>query len=126
MGTLEAWRNMREVCIVGVGLHEFMKPGDSSVARMGRTAILAALDDAGAEFKDIEAGFSGRVQDVTGTGQFLFGEVGQTGILIDNVEKACASASTAVRMATWVIGAGLYDVVLCTGVEKMARGLLGA
>lgn len=125
MGTLEAWRNMREVCIVGVGLHEFMKPGDSSVAKMGRTAILAALDDAGAEFKDIEAGFSGRVQDVTGTGQFVFGEVGQTGILIDNVEKACASASTAVRMAAWVIGAGLYDVVLCTGVEKMFRGLLG-
>jgi len=126
MGTLEAWRNMREVCIVGVGMHKFMKPGNNSVTEMGREAILAALDDAGANFGDIEAGFCGRVAEITGTGVGVFGEVGQTGILIDNVEKACASASTAVRMATWVIGAGLYDVVLCAGVERMFRGLLGA
>ena len=126
MGTLEAWRNMREVCIVGVGLHKFGRWPEKGVGAMGREAIVAALEDAGAEFKDMEAGFSGRVQSVTGTGLQVFGEVGQTGILIDNVEKACASSSTAVRMATWVIGAGLYDVVLCTGVEKMQRGLLGA
>ena len=42
MGTLEAWRNMREVCIVGVGMHKFMKPGNNSVTEMGREAILAA------------------------------------------------------------------------------------
>ncbi len=126
MSTLEAWKKMREVCIVGVGLHKFGRWPEKSVGALGREAILAALEDAGADFKDIEAGFSGRVQDVTGTGQYVFGEVGQTGILIDNVEKACASASTAIRMATWVVGAGLYDVVLCTGVEKMQRGLLGA
>lgn len=126
MGTLEAWKNMREVCVVGVGLHPFMKPGSGSVNDMGRTAILEALDDAGARFTDIQAGFCGRVNNITGTGQNVFGEVGQNGILIDNVEKACASASTALRIATWVIGAGLYDVVLCAGVESMRRGLLGA
>jgi benzoylsuccinyl-CoA thiolase BbsB subunit len=126
MSTLEAWKNMREVSIVGVGMHKFGRWPEKSVGDLAREAIVAALEDAGAEFKDIEAGFSGRVQEVTGTGQRVFGEVGQTGILIDNVEKACASASTAIRMAAWVIGAGLYDVVLCTGVEKMRRGLLGA
>ena len=126
MGTLEAWRNMREVCVVGVGMHKFMKPEGNSVTVMGREAILAALDDAGADFKDIEAGFCGRVNAITGTGQAVFGEIGQTGILIDNVEKACASASTALRIATWVIAAGLYDVCLCAGVEVMFRGLLGA
>jgi len=126
MGTLEAWRNMREVCVVGVGIHKFMRPGEGSLTAMGREAILAALEDAGAEFRDIQAGFCGRVNQITGTGISVFGEVGQTGILIDNVEKACASASTALRLATWVIGAGLYDVVLCAGVETMSRGLLGA
>jgi len=115
---------MREVCILGVGLHKFGRWPEKSVGDLVRDAILAALDDAGVEFKDIQAGFSGRVRDVTGTGQRVFGEVGQTGILIDNVEKACASASTAVRIATWIVGAGLYDIVLCTGVEKMERGLL--
>lgn len=126
MSTLDAWKRMREVCVVGVGMHKFGRWPEKGAGDLVREAILAALDDAGAEFRDIEAGFSGRVQDVTGTGQRVFGEVGQTGILIDNVEKACASASTAVRIATWVVGAGLYDVVLCTGVEKMRRGLLGA
>jgi len=63
--------------------------------------------------------------NVTGTGLEVVGELGQPGILIDNVEKACASSSTAVRIATWVVGAGLYDVVLCVGVEKMARGSSG-
>lgn len=126
MGTLEAWKNMREVCVLGVGLHKFGRWPDLSVGDMVREAVLAAFQDAGCEFKDIEVGFSGRVQQVTGTGQSVFGELGQTGILIDNVEKACASASTAIRIATWVVGAGLYDVALCTGVEKMQRGLLGA
>jgi acetyl-CoA acetyltransferase len=125
MSTLEAWKKMREVCIVGVGLHKFGRWPEKSVSAMGREAILAALDDAGADFKDVEAAFSGRVQNVTGTGVEVVGELGQPGILIDNVEKACASSSTAVRIATWVVGAGLYDVVLCVGVEKMARGLLG-
>ncbi len=125
MGTLEAWKNMREVCVLGVGMHKFGRWPDRSVEDMVREAVLAAFQDAGCEFKDIEVGFSGRVQQVTGTGQSVFGELGQTGILIDNVEKACASASTAIRMATWVVGAGLYDVALCTGVEKMQRGLLG-
>lgn len=126
MSTLEAWKKMREVCIVGVGLHKFGRWPDKSIRAMGREAILAALEDAGADFKDIEAAFSGRVQFPTGTGQEVVGELGQPGILIDNVEKACASSSTAVRVATWVVGAGLYDVVLCVGVEKMQRGLLGA
>ena len=97
MGTLEAWRNMREVCIVGVGLHKFGRFPDKSVEEMGQEAILAALDDAGAEFKDIQFGFCGRVQDVSRTGQYVFSTVGQTGIIIDNVEKACASSSTGVR-----------------------------
>jgi len=127
MGTLEAWRNMREVCIVGVGLHKFGRFPEKRVEDTGREAILAALEDAGAEFSDIEAGFCGRVfPPITGTGMHVFGEVGQTGILIDNVEKACASSATAVRIAAWVIAAGLYDVCLCVGVEKMQRGLIGA
>ena len=115
---------MREVCIVGVGLHKFGRWPEKNIGAMAREAMVAALEDAGADFRDIEAGFSGRVQNITGTGQAVFGELGETGILIDNVEKACASSSTAVRMATWVVGAGLYDVVLCVGVEKMPQGLI--
>lgn len=125
MTTTEAWKNMREVCIVGVGLHPFGRFAEKSVGDTGREAIVAAFEDAGAGPSDIEVGFLGRVFDIVGTGQHVFGEVFMTGILIDDVEKACASSSTAVRLATWAIGAGLYDVALCVGVEKMQRGIIG-
>ncbi len=124
MGTLEAWRNMREVCIVGVGLHKFGRFPEKDVTDMGREAIQSALADAGAEFNDIEAGWCGRVIDVNGTGERVFAELGQNGILIDTVEQACASSSTAARLATWAVAAGFYDVVLAIGVEKMERGLV--
>ena len=126
MANKEAWKRMREVCIVGVGLHKFGRWPEKRIQDLGREAIKAALADAGAKYADIEAGWCGRVQSVTGTGQQVFAEMGLTGILIDNVEKACASSSTAIRMATWAIGAGFYDVALCVGVEKMRRGLVTA
>lgn len=125
MGTLEAWKNMREVCVIGVGLHKFGRFPDKDLGALGREAILVALEDAGVEPKDIEAAFGGRVFNSNTTAYRLVSEVFQTGILIDNVEKACATSSTAVRLATWAVGAGLYDVCLCVGAEKMERGLVG-
>ncbi|MDD5189937.1 MAG: thiolase family protein [Dehalococcoidales bacterium] len=125
MGTTEAWKKMREVCVLGVGLHKFGRFPDESIGDLGREAILAAFADAGCGPKDIQAAFGGRVFTPNTTAMRLVNEVFQTGILIDNVEKACATSSTAVRLATWAIGAGLYDVCLCVGVEKMERGLVG-
>jgi len=114
---------MREVVVLGVGLHPFGR-WDKTVEEMGREAILVALDDAGMDFKDIEVGFCGRRNDIRGTGLNVFSEAGRTGIPIHNVEKACASSSTAVGLAYYLIGAGLYDTALCVGVEKLGKGLL--
>jgi len=125
MGTTDAWKKMREVCVLGVGLHKFGRFPEKDIGDLGREAILAAFEDAGVGPKDIQAGFGGRVFNGNSTAIRLISEVFQTGILIDNVEKACATSSTAVRLATWAIGAGLYDVCLCVGVEKMERGLVG-
>jgi acetyl-CoA acetyltransferase len=44
-------------------------------------------------------------------------EIGR--IPVVNVENACASASTALQQATAMVSAGLYDVVLALGVEKL-------
>jgi len=44
---------------------------------------------------------------------------GFEGIPIVNVEGACASSAIALREAMIVVGAGLYDVVLAVGAEKM-------
>jgi acetyl-CoA acetyltransferase len=40
-------------------------------------------------------------------------------IPVVNVENACASASTALHQASVMISAGVYDVVLALGVEKL-------
>ena len=53
-------------------------------------------------------------------------EIGLTGIPVVNCANACATGATAVREGWIAIKAGLYDLVLAVGVEKMAGdGLLG-
>ncbi len=112
------------VVILGVGLHPFGRHPDKSVGDMARVAALAALRDAGVEYKDVEAGFCGHVGQGVGTGLRTFGQVGLTGIPITNVELACASSSRAAMLAGDAITGGLYDLAMVIGVEKMERGLL--
>jgi benzoylsuccinyl-CoA thiolase BbsB subunit len=54
----------------------------------------------------------------------LFGELGQHGMPITNVEMACGSSSRALMLADDAIRAGSADVVMVIGVEKMERGML--
>jgi acetyl-CoA acyltransferase len=42
-----------------------------------------------------------------------------------NVANACATGATALREGWMAIKAGIYDTVLCVGVEQMGKGLLG-
>ena len=112
------------VVILGVGLHPFGRHPEKSVGELARVAALAALKDAGVEFKDVQAGFCGHVVQGVGTGLRTFGEVGLTGIPITNVELACASSSRAAMLAADAISGGIYDLAMVIGVEKMERGLL--
>ncbi len=54
---------MRDVVVLGVGLHKFGRFPEKGLGDFGREAGLAALKDAGVDYKDIEAGFCGRVYD---------------------------------------------------------------
>ena len=58
-------------------------------------------------------------------GQRVLQEIGQTGIPVVNCANACATGATAFREAWMAIKAGVYDLVLAVGVEKMGSGLLG-
>ena len=114
---------MRECAVVGVGLHKFGRFPEIPIDEMGRDALLAALDDAGTEFRDIEIAYCGHF--ASGNAYTVIGRVGLTGIPIMNVENACASSSTAFRQAYWAVATGLYDVALAMGFEKMQRGVGG-
>lgn len=116
---------MREVVIAGVGIHKFGRFGDKSFEQIGQEAIRMALKDANnLSFKDVQIAFCGHMHGGTGAGHRVLAGIGLTGIPIVNVETACASGATALQQASQGIAAGLYDVALAFGVEKMPRGFM--
>ncbi len=115
---------MREVVVLGAGLHRFGRFPDKSLQDLGREAIKNALDDSGVPFKDIEVAYVGRVLAGMGAGLSVVSEMGQTGIPIINIEMACGSSTSAFREAYLNVANGVYDTALVVGFEKMQRGML--
>lgn len=111
--------------IAGVGMTRFGKHLDRGLKSLGGEAIRAALEDAGIQPSEVEAAYVGNAAAglVTGQesirGQVVLRSVGIGKIPVINVENACASASTALNQACAMVSAGLYDVVLAVGVEKL-------
>jgi acetyl-CoA acetyltransferase len=116
--------NGTRIVVLGVGLHPFGRFPEKSISDLGRTAALEAMKDAGVEYRDIQAGYCGRVVASAGVGLGIFEELGSTGIPVTNVEVACASSSRAAELAVNGIKAGVHDMCMIVGVEKMGRGML--
>lgn len=116
---------MRSVHIGGIGMTRFGKYPDRSLKDLGREAVTAALADAGLEASDLQAAFVGNSMAgiVTGQeavrGQVVLTAMGIGGLPVVNIDNACASGSTAIHQAWVAVAAGLHDVVLVLGVEKL-------
>jgi benzoylsuccinyl-CoA thiolase BbsB subunit len=115
---------MRDVVVLGAGLHRFGRFPDKSLEDLGREAISNALADAGVPFKEIEVAYVGRVLAGMGAGLSVVSEMGQTGIPVINIEMACGSSTSAFREAYLNVAHGVYDTALVVGFEKMQRGML--
>ncbi len=113
--------------IHGTGMTKFDRHPTLKVDALGAQAAWAALDDAGLNMADVQALYCGNLLEANNTpGQRILKQIGQTGIPVVNVANACATGATAIREAWTAIRAGLYDVCLVVGVEKMSgAGLLG-
>jgi acetyl-CoA acetyltransferase len=113
--------------IAGVGMTRFMKYPDKGLKELGTEAVQAAVTDAGIGLADIEAAYVGNCAAglITGQesirGQVILNTIGVGKIPIINVENACASGSSALLQAAAMVTAGLYDVVLALGVEKLSH-----
>jgi acetyl-CoA acetyltransferase len=116
-----------DAVIAGVGMTRFAKHHDRGLKDLGAEAVTAAMADAGLELAELEAAYVGNCAAglVTGQesirGQVVLSPMGVGKIPIVNVENACASGSTALYQACAMVTAGLHDVVLALGVEKLTH-----
>lgn len=119
---------MREVVIVGVGMHSFGKHPGRSLKDLGREAVWAAIDDSGIDPRLIGCAYVGNslgglLSGQEGIrGQVILHDCGIDDIPVVNVENACASGTTALRGAWLEVAAGTCEVALALGVEKMFVG----
>ncbi len=116
---------MREVVVLGVGMHPFGRFMDKSLSDLAMGAISDAVKDSGISLRDIQVAYlsnsiAGLITGQEGIrAQTILGPCGLDKIPMVNVENACASASTAFRGIWLEIASGLYDIGLAIGVEKM-------
>ena len=111
--------------ILGVGSTALGKFPGRSVKDLTRESVQLALDDAGLPLSAIQAAWFANTrqgllegQNVI-RGQCALRSMGFASLPITNVENACASGSTALREALAHLRAGMCDVALAVGAEKM-------
>ena len=120
---MEQIRTNRKVRVAGVGLHPFGRFRNKDISTMAREAVVESLRDAGIAWNRVQVGYFGHVYyEGMSIGERVLSPLGLTGIPIVNVENACSSGSTALWQAFWMINAGLYDVALVFGAEKVPSG----
>jgi len=111
-----------KVAILGMGCTRFGERWESSANDLMVEAFEECLEDAGIEKNEIQAAYQGA--------HFLDVNIGRgaTPLAISlhlpyipctRVENFCATATEAFRAACYSVAAGVYDIVLALGVEKL-------
>ncbi|TET77065.1 MAG: acetyl-CoA acetyltransferase [Dehalococcoidia bacterium] len=106
------------VAIVGMGCTKFGERWDASADDMIIEAALEAYEDAGIEQKDIQAAWVGTMFSGD-TGRVLAEPLKLNYIPVTRVENMCATGSDTLRNASYAVAAGIYDIVLALGFDKL-------
>jgi acetyl-CoA acyltransferase len=116
---------MANVYIIGLGMIRFNKYPDRTVRDMAHEATNLALADAGLDKAALQAAFFSNTfwgmfaNQHSIRGQVVLRSMGVDAIPVTNVENACAGAATALHLAYTGVRAGMYDVALALGSEKI-------
>ena len=115
---------MRPVAVVGIGKTHFGAFPDRDLRHLAVEAGQKCLEDAGANPEQVEAFYLGNFAGPEFVGQnhlapYIATAMDIRGVPATRFEAACASSGSAFFHAVSAVGAGLYDIVLVTGVEKM-------
>ena len=111
-----------KVAILGMGCSKFGERWEASAEDLAIEAFVECLRDAGLEKKDIQAAYMGTCYDEVGIGKsavYLSDALKLPHIPVTRTENYCATATEALRAATYAVAAGAYDIVLAIGFEKL-------
>ncbi len=118
---------MSDVYVIGTGMIRFNKYPEGTVRGMARDAVELVLKDAGLARSDIQAAYVSNTfwgmfaNQHSIRGEVMLWDMGIDRIPIVNCENACAGASTALYLGYTAIKAGMFDVVLVLGSEKITH-----
>jgi len=115
---------MRPVAVIGIGKTAFGAFPDRDIRSLAVEAVSHALSDANVPAKAVEAFYLGNFAGPSFVGQnhlapYIGTTAGFEGIPCTRFEDACASSGTAFFHGWQSVAAGLYDLVVVAGVEKM-------
>jgi acetyl-CoA C-acetyltransferase len=107
-----------KVAVIGAGCCKFGENYHQSAADMIVDAALEAYADAGVDPSQIQAAWVGTMTSGA-SGVALADPLKLFNIPITRVENYCASGMDAFRNACMAVAAGMYDVALAVGFEKL-------
>ena len=115
---------MRPVAIVGIGKTAFGAFADRDLRSLAVEAGEKCLRNAHATPAQVESFYLGNFAGPAFVGQnhlapYVSTALGITGVPSTRIEAACASSGSAFFHAWTEVAAGVYDLVMVVGVEKM-------
>ncbi|MEY3657724.1 MAG: hypothetical protein RL425_485 [Pseudomonadota bacterium] len=116
---------MSDIYIAGISMTVFGRHFERSLDDLASEALDGALKDAGCSKEDIGTAFYAGITNGPLQGQFaipgqvVLGKLGIEGIPIYNIDNGCAAGSSAFALAVQSLKAGVTDVALAIGAEKM-------
>jgi len=115
---------VEKVCVLGAGSTKYGKL-DDSITDITIQASVGAIESAGIDPKEIQAGYISNVFGVADK-QVHLGPVIMSNLGIPekpslSIESACGSGSVSFREAFANVAAGFYDAVLVAGTEKVTH-----
>jgi acetyl-CoA C-acetyltransferase len=114
----------KDVAVIGVGQSSFVRGYEGSIRELAFEAFREAMQDAGITQKDVEASIFcsapeyDKQRSPAGVLAEYFGLVPQPTFYVETV---CSSSSTGVKVGYSMIKAGLHDVVVVCGFQKMSE-----
>src|SRR3989442_10684823 len=118
---IESARFVEKVCVIGAGSTKYGKLQDS-ITDIALQASVDAIENAGIQPKEIQAGYISNVFGIADKqvhlGPVIMSNLGIPEVPSLSIESACGSGSVSFRETYTKVAAGIYGAVLSTGIEK--------